>query len=968
MTKNPMGFKRNLVIAGMALALSGCLSDADGPRKSELAHINKAPIIATSPSLSAEAKTPYSYTLSATDANSEDTLTWSATELPAWLSFDSATGVLSGTAASSDVGEHTVIIAVSDGIETVIQSFTLTVSHAKSGGSWSLIWSDEFDGSTLNADNWNIQSGDGTEYGLTAWGNNEQEWYQAENITLADGHLVITAKEQAINGYPYTSGRLRSNNKVDVKYGRIEARVKTPVGQGLWSAFWMLPTDSAYGGWASGGEIDIMEAVNAGVDDNVDDVTYGTLHYGMPWPLNQSAQGLADRTPIDEFHTYTIEWEESEIRWFIDDLHYATITADTWWSYYYANNEQGYVSAPLAPFNQDFHMLFNLAVGGNWPGSPNADTVFPAEMLVDYVRVYQCDSGEASGTGCANNINSSVTAPPSAGVFVASQTLYNDGISPLSWVIEEDTIERELQVAVAWSNDGAITLTEQDIGGDHGTVLEVTTSNMGNIAISAVDTEVIDLFGMGNSAEWWKLGAGEIKFDLYIDSALTTNDSNILVKMDSGWPALGSKSFAVADLAKDTWISVSVPVNDLTATPGEQALDTSSVVNLFVVEFSAAAHVQIDNIELVCAHKDAKGCGVKPPSIEVSTELLEVFNDAINSEIWTNGAGAWDDAIGSDYYTGDSANHVNWQLVDSGDAEHDSVLEVNFNADGADGVFYIQSAQPVNLTSFSSGNLIFDIKVSDYAGNTGGIDFKVDCIHPCSTGDQSLGLVGDGEWQTITVPVSDLVGQGLNLNTVNSGLVIFPSWGSQQGVTMQLDNIRWQVGEVGVEPPAPDVGAGVVIYADDVDANWSLWDCCGGSTLAQVSDDETHGSVVEVSFNSTATVAGFEGASPHNASGLTNGTLEFDLKMLVAPLDASTPWLLKVETSSDAIFAQLDLNQSNEGVAPTLDTWQHFTFSLDNLSAAGLTLTDIKIIMVFPEWDKAEGVVYRLDNLVLSGD
>ncbi len=785
MKKKLNKFPQLLLVSSIALSLTGCLTDADAPAWID-PEINKVPTIDSTPELMAQPQAAYSYTFMASDGDTADTLTMSASVLPSWLTFDSASGVLSGTPSSADVGDHDVTITTSDGKDEVSQSFVITVAVASSGSEWTMVWSDEFDGTSLNTDNWNIQSGDGAEYGLTAWGNNEEQWYKGENITVADGNLIISAKEEPTSGYPYTSGRMRSDNKVDIKYGRIEARVKTPVGQGLWSAFWMLPTDSAYGGWASGGEIDIMEAVSPGVTD---DVTYGTLHYGMPWPLNTSAGGNGDRTPIDEFHIYAIEWEQDEIRWFIDDVHYATVTSDTWWSYFYADDEQGYVSAPDAPFNQDFHLLFNLAVGGNWPGSPNDDTVFPAEMLVDYVRVYQCDSGEETGTGCANNINSTVVAPAAQSVFVASQTLFDDGISELSWELNGETVTRGLQVGVAWDN-GGITVVEQDIGGDHGTVLDITTGDMGNIAISATDGEIFDLYGMGNSAEWWKLGAGEIKFDLYIDSAVTPNDSTISIKMDSVWPALGFKNLAVADLAKDTWISLSVPVNEFTANSGDQPLNTAAVNNLFIVEFSGAAHVQIDNIQVVCGHKNNNGCGIKAPAVEIDVEVLDVFIDSVNEETWTNGAGGWDNVVSSDYYTGDTANHVNWQLVDSGETGHDTVMEVTFNADGGDGVFYIQSAQPVDLSSFSGGNLIFDIKA-----DTTGFTYKVDCISPCGTGDRVLNVNGDGEWQTITLAVDDLANQGLNLKSTNTGLVIFPTWGNQQGITFQLDNIRWQLGE-----------------------------------------------------------------------------------------------------------------------------------------------------------------------------
>lgn len=959
--------KRTAILASVLLATSGCGGDdyytLDNPKK---APDNVAPTVTSSATLTVEALATYSYQLQASDTNSTDTLTYAATTLPAWLTFDAATGELSGTPTMDDVGEHLVELTVTDGSDVVTHSFTIVVGLPKSGSNWALIWSDEFDGSSLNAEKWNIESGDGSQYGIPGWGNNELEWYSADNISVNEGNLIITAQQEDSNGYGYTSGRLRTDNKLDITYGRVEARIKVPEGQGLWSAFWMLPTDSQYGGWASGGELDIMEAVSPGTGD--DDVVHGTAHYGMAWPLNSSAGGSADMMPIDEFHTYAIEWEEDEIRWFIDDYHYASMSSESWWSYYYANQEEGYKTASKAPFNQDFHVLLNLAVGGNWPGSPNDQTVFPAEMLVDYVRVYKCDSGLASGMGCANNINSTVMTPDPATVYTNEQVLYQEGAGQLSWQLGEETVTRQLAAGVAWDNGGAITLTEETVG-DRGMVLDINTTSMGNVVINATDGETIGLFGMGNSAQWWELAAGELKFDLYIDSSQTPDDGFILIKMDSGWPALGYKQLAVADLPKDSWTTVSVKVNDLIATPGEQALDTKSVGNLFVIEFSGAAHVQLDNISLMCGHKQQDGCGVTPPSIELPSETIDIFTDSVNAELWTNGIGGWDSNSNTDYYESSPSRHVNWSIVDTGEAGHDSVLEVNFNADGADGVFYIQSAQPVDLTALKDGNLIFDIKVTNYGDTSNGITYKVDCIFPCSTGDQLLGVVGDGEWETITIPVSGLIAKGLDITSVNAPIVLFPTWGDQQGVTFQVDNIRWQLGDGNETPaPEPEVGAGVVIYSEDLNSNWSLWDCCGGATYAQVVEGGDYGNVAEVTFNGAPTVSGFEAATAVNVAGLSNGTLEFDLKMLGAPADATAEWLLKVESDGAATFAEVTLASSNEGIAPTLDTWQHFTFDLSTLTAQGLDTSSVKLIMIFPTWGKAGGAKYRIDNVVVKGE
>jgi hypothetical protein len=242
---------------------------------------------------------------------------------------------------------------------------------------YQLIFSDEFYGSRINYQNWAHQLSDGTAYGLPAgWGNNELQYYTArpENSYLSNGNLVIVARDESYQGYYYTSARLRSFAKQEFLYGKIEARIRLPATQGIWNAFWMLPTDSEYGGWAASGEIDIVESVN------IADTIHGAIHYGGQWPANTSSGGsYSDGTDFsDDFHTYAIEWEPTRIRWYMDEQLYHTETS--WWS------SGG--SYP-APFNKPFHILLNVAVGGNWPGDPNESSTFPQKMLIDYVRVYQ---------------------------------------------------------------------------------------------------------------------------------------------------------------------------------------------------------------------------------------------------------------------------------------------------------------------------------------------------------------------------------------------------------------------------------------------------------------------------------------------------------------------------------------------------------------------------------------------------
>lgn len=264
-----------------------------------------------------------------------------------------------------------------------INNPTLTVANNSAvspGDTLTLVWSDEFTDTQLDPESWFFEEGDGSQYGIPDWGNNELQWYLPDSAALSNGLLIITARQEPSSGKNYTSARINTRDRFAFRYGRIESRIRLPGGQGLWPAFWLLPQQDTYGTWAASGEIDVMEAVNLGASggNNV----YGTLHYGAEFPNNVSAgeQYMVATDATTEFHDYALEWDETEIRWYVDGVLYAL--QNTW-----------YTSAAAfpAPFDQPFYILFNVAVGGNFPGSPNGGTEFPVTMEVDYVRVY---SGE----------------------------------------------------------------------------------------------------------------------------------------------------------------------------------------------------------------------------------------------------------------------------------------------------------------------------------------------------------------------------------------------------------------------------------------------------------------------------------------------------------------------------------------------------------------------------------------------
>ncbi|MCM8901468.1 family 16 glycosylhydrolase [Caldicoprobacter algeriensis] len=251
-------------------------------------------------------------------------------------------------------------------------------------GDWTLVWSDEFDGTGENLNEngvdlnkWDFQEGTGEQYGLIGWGNNEQQYYRKENVFVEDGKLIIEARKESFGGMNYTSGRLYTAKTFTKKYGRFEARIKLPAGQGFWPAFWLMPAKSVYGGWAASGEIDIMEARG-----RIPNEVWGTIHYGGSWPNNTNNGGkyvFPEGQDITDFHEYAIEWEPGEIRWYVDGELYLTL--NNWYSQ--GENQAAKYSFP-APFDQEFYIILNLAIGGNFDGGRvPPDDLFPARMEVD---------------------------------------------------------------------------------------------------------------------------------------------------------------------------------------------------------------------------------------------------------------------------------------------------------------------------------------------------------------------------------------------------------------------------------------------------------------------------------------------------------------------------------------------------------------------------------------------------------
>ena len=278
----------------------------------------------------------------------------------------------------------------------------------KRKGEWTLVWNDEFDGDRIDPSKWAFDIGNGFfdykhHVWIPGWGNEELQYYthEPENVFVQNSTLTIRAAKESLHGCGYTSARLKTRQRDGTPpftklYGRFEFRAKVPWGKGLWPALWLLPHEERYGGWAASGEIDVMEIVG----DKPHEVL-NSIHFGSVYPrrsLITHVHMLPGGSTVADWHVYTVEWEPGEIRFYVDGVH--TSTRDHWWSCSKIADGQGIEARRAsdlnpwpAPFDQPFYLVMNVAVGGNFPGAPNPATQFPAELVVDYVRVYDKVSG-----------------------------------------------------------------------------------------------------------------------------------------------------------------------------------------------------------------------------------------------------------------------------------------------------------------------------------------------------------------------------------------------------------------------------------------------------------------------------------------------------------------------------------------------------------------------------------------------
>lgn len=468
------------------------------------------------------------------------------------------------------------------------------------GQGWELVWNDEFTGEQIDLTKWS--------YETNCWGggNNELQCYtdRPENSFIREGKLVIHAQEESFTGpaeplewensdpsntatLPYTSARLSTKDKGDWTYGRIEVRAKVPGGQGVWPAIWMLPTEQFYGPWAASGEIDIFEAVNLGTSDELP--VHGTLHYGAYWPANTSSGTsyvIPGADPRETFHTYAIEWAAGEIRWYVDDVHYATQTSDGWYSLPLDPSGNPVPLTDGQPFNRAFHLLLNVAVGGAWPGNPDETTELPVEMEVDFVRVWACPASPETLEACA-------TVSPDAEHVTGSQPVDRSAIEfdpnfihePVVTVFD-DALQGPYYIDT-WASSGGIDVAEVD-DAERGTVVQFTYNS----------DESVAFFQSADGFDFSDFTA--VEFDLKVVEDPRAS-GGFMMKTDCFHPC-GTGNVNIADPVPGQWTSYSIPLADLTAHKGS-VLDVTTI-NTPLVIFpdignQRAVVLLVDNVRLV---------------------------------------------------------------------------------------------------------------------------------------------------------------------------------------------------------------------------------------------------------------------------------------------------------------------------------------------------------------------------------
>ena len=838
---------------------------------------------------------------------------------------------------------------------------------------WVMVWNDEFDGTSIDANKWRH------EVNCAGGGNNEKQCYtdSDENSFVADGMLHIVAKPAPEGSEkPYTSARLNTRYKADFKYGRFEMRAKLPAGQGAWPAFWMMPTDEVYGGWPRSGEIDIVESVNlkaSTAEGQAEAYVHGTLHYGREWPNNASsgkAYLLPDgMNPADDFHDYAIEWQEGEIRWYVDNYLYATQRqsevrynskdeavglAHKGWFTEYFDQVTGELKTfwTSAPYDQQFYMILNFAVGGDWPENVNElgiDEVAFANgnsFEIDYVRVYECAANPDTGKGCetvrpgydklddalVEGAAPTPTLPPVGG---NTNVMIFDGTLNPNWP--------------AWDCCGGSTpsIVSDEERGD---VMQFTVGNQPTVnGFISRDEFITDAEGKASPFDAsGVIETGSVSFKMKVTSAPSNPDATWMFKIESVGASTAyevpiNTSVEGIDPVVGQWQEYTFPISVL----AEAGMDISAldVIMIFPAWGTGeGAEYLVDEVQ------------IGAPS--TSPELV-LFADGENPD-WP----MWDCCGGST------------PTEELDDDAHGLVAEFKIGASPTVMGFITRSAnggsdKPFDAsTIIENGVLSFEMKVVDAPLNPDASwVIKLESDNAASAVELPItdAIEGvaptTGQWQTYTFPIKTLVSKGLDVSAIDV-VMIFPAWGTGEGATYRVDNAK--IYDPTATKPAGDE---LTLFMNTVAENWSIWDCCGGSTPTEEQDDDAHGTVAQYVIGTQPTVMGFfaeDGVYFDASNLLETGVVRFEMKVVDMPVNPDSQWLFKIESGDASTAVELPLSASLEGETPRTGGWQTYTFTMQELFSRGLDISAIDVVMIFPTWGTGEGAVYRVDNAVIA--
>jgi len=703
--------------------------------------------------------------------------------------FTSACGSGSNNGKSPSSLSHS---SSSSNITSSMQSSS-AIAYRPEDNDWKLVFSDEFDGNALDQTKWSY------EYNCKGNGSELQCYTEEhENINVQDGKLHIVARKENFSGpaywndepeydpndssktLPYTSGRIRTLNKGDWLYGRFEVKAKIPQGFGTWPAIWMMPSDAVYGSWPASGEIDIFEAFGSNTP-NWGNKIAGTLHYGQACCENflRAMTGKDFLPPGNniwsDYHIYAFEWEADEMRWYVDHQLYAVQQSNGWFTVYGDDGEK-IITNNRAPFDQHFHMILNLAIDGAAGDSIN-QTLFPQEMVVDYVRVYQCDLDTATGVGCASHTNPSLS--PITTTPLLKQKYFADGTVNQSFSYQSSSYGINLQLEVVGADDKPIApvITPDSAGHNLWALSFDAMGGSGFIRWAPSENALFEnAFDMAGLTRF-----GQLRFDMLIESL----DENSEIKI--GMQSLHGETsyYTLKNSVIGEWQSISVPYINMVAgnldTPGA---NSGIITKPFIIQTTGAAQLKLNNIQFECR---AKSCDLKPlvKAKDLYTDF-SIFDDTIDP-LWLPAIQTYDSLV--------DAARLQVRIMDSGEGTRGNIIDAQWpNATGQISLFYLQSRIPRNAAAFvEDGYLSFDIKVLSYGSNTQGLQAGVWCGWPCGSHNLDLpDIPADGNWHTIAVPIKDFLGWGtLDLSKVVEPFVIFPTLDNQRGVHIQVDNIRW---------------------------------------------------------------------------------------------------------------------------------------------------------------------------------